>query len=106
MLRTDNRGVAKAFAEHREAINSNGQYYTGREGGNLVLYSYGKHWPVAAWINGQLHINDDRYGVTTSKHRSYMIGAMVRFGERNKLDAAIHHETCANMCRAIRGHAL
>lgn len=99
MFRTDNRGVAKAFADGRAAINSNGQLFSpdGR-----IIYSYGAHWPIAAWVDGKLHVNRDRYGVTTSKHTSYVLGALAITGQKPD----VVHTSCAEMCRAVRGHAL
>lgn len=87
MLRTNNRGVAAAFARHQEAVNSNGQFFsTGR-----VLYSYGSHWPVAVWAEDGLHLNDARYSPTTSKHRSFAIGGLIREGVN--LENVIHHNS-------------
>lgn len=83
MQRADNRGVALAWANQQAAMNSNGQYYTdGR-----VLYSYGPHWPLAAWVDGRPVICDEKYSVTTSKHRSFAVGGLVRtFGRPDQGD--------------------
>lgn len=35
-----------------------------------ALYSYGSHFVIGAFIGDMLLINDDRYGVTTSRHQS------------------------------------
>lgn len=54
-----NRSEFKAnniFAE-----NKNGIY---------TVYSYGYHWPLFAFINGQWYENSDKYSVTTTKHRN------------------------------------
>lgn len=98
MLRTSNRGVAAAFARQEAAVNSNGQYFSpdGR-----TLYSYGAHWPLAAWRNGQLHINDVRYSVTTSKHRSFAIGGMIREGMTSALDNAKHWDNVQDFKRFL-----
>lgn len=103
MQRTNGRGVAQAFADMQDAVNSNGQFYTdGR-----VIYSYGQHWPIAAWIKGELHLNDDRYGTTTSKHRSFVIGGLVRVGGGSaKLETAIHHNKVADMIAVCRDAGL
>ncbi len=86
MTRTDGRGVGRAFAQGRPAKNSNGQLFTDGH----TVYSYGHHWPIAAWRNGELHINDGRYSVTTSKHRSFVVGGLTR-EYPGALDKAIHH---------------
>lgn len=100
--RTDNRGVAQRFAQREEATNSNGQYFSTGD----VLYSYGRHWPIAAWIMNeetgriQLHINNDRYGVTTSKQRSYMVSGMVKEGRADFLQEAVTHESVKDIIAA------
>lgn len=77
MKRTTGRGVGQAFARGEPAQNSNGQLYTdGR-----TVWSYGSHWPLAHWANdGKLYMNADRYSVTTSKHRTFIIGGLVSTG--------------------------
>lgn len=35
-----------------------------------VVYSYGRHWPLFIYTNGVWYENEDKYGTTTSKHRS------------------------------------
>lgn len=35
-----------------------------------VVYSYGTHWPLFIWVNGTWFENEDRFSVTTSKHRT------------------------------------
>ena len=95
MQRTTGRGVGLAFAEKRSATNSTGQLYTdGR-----IIYSYGNHWPLAAWIDGKLHLNDNRYSVTTSKHRSFVIGGLIKAKRYLELETAVKHSTRAEMQR-------
>lgn len=36
-----------------------------------VVYSYGTHWPLFAYIGGQWYENTSKYGPTTSQHRGY-----------------------------------
>ncbi len=81
MLRTNNRGVAAAFARQEAATNSNNQFFSpdGR-----VLYSYGAHWPLAVWKDGKVYVNDVRYSSTTSKHRGFAIGGLIREGVIDK----------------------
>lgn len=77
MLRTDNRGVASAFAQHRAATNFNGQFFSPD---GVTLYSYGEHWPVAAWIDGTCVFHNERCSVTTSKQTSYARAAVAYQG--------------------------
>lgn len=75
--RTTGRGVGQAFARREAATNSNGQLFTdGR-----TIWSYGSHWPLAMWgRDGKLYMNADRYSVTTSKHRSFVINGLTSTG--------------------------
>jgi len=72
MLRTDNRGVARAFARQQAATNSNNQFYSPD---GVTLYSYGAHWPIAVWHKGVCYFHRERHSVTTSKHTSLARGA-------------------------------
>jgi len=41
--------------------------------GNVyIVYSYGRHWPLFAKINGRWIENENRYSVSTSKHHSQL----------------------------------
>lgn len=44
--------------------------YGVEENNKFVVYSYGRHFPLFAYVDGQWYENSDRYSVTTSKHRS------------------------------------
>ena len=102
--RTDNRGVAQRFAQREEATNSNGQYFSTGD----VLYSYGRHWPIAAWIMNdatgriQLHINNAKYGTTTSKQTSYMVSGMVKEGRADYLTEAVKHDSVESIKAAMK----
>ena len=37
-----------------------------------MVFSYGRHWPLFACIDGTWYENQERYGTTTSKHRSQL----------------------------------
>lgn len=41
-------------------------------GGNYVVFSYGHHWPLFAYIDGEWYENQDRFSNTTSKHRTQL----------------------------------
>ncbi len=89
MLRTNNRGVAARFAQGLPAVNSNGQFFSPD---GVTLYSYGANWPLARWVDGKFHINDARYSVTTSKHRSFAISGVVKErGFSSASGAIVHH---------------
>ncbi len=94
MLRTTNRGVAQRFAKGLPAVNSNGQYFSPD---GVTLYSYGAHWPLAKWIDGKFHVNDERYSATTSKHRSFAISGVVReLGYSSASGSIIHHDSVSD----------
>lgn len=40
--------------------------------GAYVVFSYGHHWPMFAYVDGTWYENDGRYSTTTSKHRSQL----------------------------------
>jgi hypothetical protein len=37
-------------------------------GPNYVVYSYGHHWPLFAYVDGTWYENVDKFSRTTSKH--------------------------------------
>lgn len=67
-----NSMVAHIWAqqEQEEGRSNNGQFYFN----GPTIYSYGSHWPLATFIDGgsRVLINNDHYGVTTSKHAGYV----------------------------------
>ena len=62
--------VPHIFATRPDAIARNSNRTLFCENG--VLYSYRHSAPIAAWHNGRILINTDRYSVTTSKHQSWL----------------------------------
>lgn len=44
------------------------------EGDNYVVYSYGKHFPILAWIakEGVWYRNVDKYSISTNRHQNYV----------------------------------
>jgi hypothetical protein len=42
---------------------------------NRILYSYGKHFPLAVRVKENILVNGDRYSVTTSSHQNSVNGA-------------------------------
>jgi hypothetical protein len=63
-----NFDVAVAWAKEENAEEKTGHMYCR----NGVLYSYGEHFPIAVWLNFPEQVlawNEDRYSVTTGKHK-------------------------------------
>lgn len=72
-IRTTNRAARDYVRNGVPFTNSNGQLFGRWETPTLfVVYSYGEHWPLFAWDgdNNEWLENDDKYSVTTSRHRS------------------------------------
>ena len=58
-----------AYVTRREAFTNNNQTMYGEwEGQQYTAYSYGDHFPMYVWSEGQWFENGDRYRSTTSKH--------------------------------------
>lgn len=68
------RHVPAAVAA-KEEFDCNGTLYSVNDGGKYIVYSYGKHFPVAMYRDGAWTYNSDRYSPTTGRHQS-----MVRMG--------------------------
>ena len=77
MQRTDGRGVGTAFVQGKPACNSNSQLFSPD---GVTVYSYGAHWPIAAWIDNELVMHKEKRSVTTSKHTSYIRTAAAYLG--------------------------
>lgn len=52
--------------------NTYGENVTVNHNEMYVVYSYGKHFPLFLWIEGQWYENQDRYSVSTSRHKSQL----------------------------------
>lgn len=65
---------ARPMVQAKEAFtNHNGQLFGRWETPTLyVVYSYGEHWPLFIWSERTeiWYENEDKYGPTTSKHRT------------------------------------
>ena len=57
--------------DRKPFVNTNHTCYAQfTEHGDYVVYSYGTHWPLFVYRNGVWYENEDKYGVTTSRHHS------------------------------------
>lgn len=43
---------------------------------DFIIYSYGKHWPLAMWKDDFAYVNESSRSVTTSKHRTQLMNAL------------------------------
>lgn len=76
-MKATNRAVAQAFANDQpQPAQANSIYHSGR-----TIYSYGPHWPLAVKLDERrVLLNQDRYSMTTSHHRSLVAGCLIRAG--------------------------
>lgn len=71
---------ARQFVQQQHPFEGNNIYATFRTVNNkdgtngpgtwYAVYSYGDHWPLFVHANDTWFENEDKYGVTTSKHRT------------------------------------
>jgi len=72
----NNRELCAAFASGATSGRGSNMYIRGD-----VLFSYGAHWPLAIRRDGRnALLNSGRRSVTTSRHRTYAVSALVRAG--------------------------
>ena len=58
------------YVRDREPFKSNNVFGETRDNNVYVVYSYGRHFPMYAYIDGEWHRNTDGYSRTTAKHKS------------------------------------
>lgn len=59
-----------ASVSDRKVFKCNKSLFSEQIGDAYAVYSYGKHFPVALFKDGQWLVNTDRYSPTTSRHQS------------------------------------
>jgi hypothetical protein len=67
--RIANRAAAQYAAKREEFKGSN--LFAVWEGNAYTVYSYGFHFPLFTYTNGEWFGNTDKYSVTTTWHKSY-----------------------------------
>lgn len=73
--RVANKDARSRVQERKEFEGSNtfGVWKPDVDGvSRYVVYSYGLHWPLFIYEKGRWYENEDRYSVSTSKHRSQL----------------------------------
>lgn len=68
-MKTSNKNV-RHLVENCEVFTGSHLFSEFTNKGAYVVYSYGHHFPIYAFINGLWHENKDKYSVSTSKHQS------------------------------------
>jgi len=67
-MRVSNNKCRELVVSRRD-FTANNIFAVTNSRGVYAVYSYGYHFPLFAFIDGQWYENEDRYSVTTSKHR-------------------------------------
>lgn len=57
------------FTNHNKQLFGRWETYRTDEP-RFAVYSYGEHWPLFVWYDGQWYGNEDKYSRTTTKHQS------------------------------------
>ncbi len=79
-----------------DLIRARREFHTGNKtifaqvdhAGRYVVYSYGRHFPMAVYVDGRWIVNSDRYSVTTTRHQGYVrqaVGAGYESADTAKL---------------------
>jgi hypothetical protein len=68
MKRTSN-SKCREFVQLREPFQASSLFAEERNG-VYAVYSYGYHFPIFVYCEGNWYANSGRYSVSTSKHRS------------------------------------
>jgi len=64
---------ARHYVEGLRAFKGNNTFGRNVSETCYVVYSYGTHFPMYAWVSGKgWYRNSDKYSVTTSKHQSQL----------------------------------
>lgn len=61
--------TCREYARERQTFKGS-NLFAEQKGSVYVVYSYGKHWPLFAYVNGEWFENFEKFSRTTSRHRS------------------------------------
>ena len=70
MIRTSNI-KARQYVENKVNFKGNNTFGEWKDG-KYKVYSYGYHFPICAYKDGQWYKNKDKYNASTSKHQSQL----------------------------------
>jgi hypothetical protein len=76
---TTNSELAEKFAKGATSGKANHTFIDGD-----TIYSYGHHFPMATRTKDGFLVNSSKYSVSTSKHQSYVRGAIAGTGKPAK----------------------
>ena len=67
-IRTSNKNCRSLVERKVEFVANN--IFSTWEKATYVVYSYGKHFPMYVYKDGNFYENSDKYSVSTSKHQT------------------------------------
>lgn len=67
-MRTSNK-QCRVQVNRRELFKAN-NLFAEEVGGAYVVYSYGHHFPIYVWKNGQWYGNSEKRSASTTRHQS------------------------------------
>ena len=69
VIKTTNAKCSK-FVEEKIPFKANNIFAEKTSEGNYIVYSYGYHFPIYAFVDGVWYENSDKYSVSTSKQQT------------------------------------
>jgi hypothetical protein len=60
---------ARHYVEQKEEFQGS-NLYAEKRGNNYIVFSYGTHFPIFAYVKGIWYENEDKYSVSTTRHQS------------------------------------
>ena len=67
-MRTSNKNC-RQYVERQQTFEANNLFAEWHDD-VYIVFSYGYHWPLFVYKNGQWYETNDKYSVSTSKHQS------------------------------------
>ena len=68
VTRIANRDASFYTQKHLPFVGNN--LFATKDGEKYTVWSYGYHWPLWIYKDGKWYENNDKYSVTTSKHKT------------------------------------
>lgn len=84
MSHITNRQTIDLIARQQIFKTGNKTIFSDLVNGAYVVYSYGRHFPMAVFKNGNWYVNEDKYSRTTTAHQSYVRQAIARTGYKTQ----------------------
>ena len=106
-MKTSNKNARQYVTDKVEFDGSNtfGRWYGSLSNGKppvYVVFSYGYHFPMFAYINGEWFENGDKYQQSTSKQQNQLRPStfnQIYLVEGDRLKTNINEMACGNICK-------